>query len=97
VFPYLGEHGQILRMTGVKVREFQCVQHDLRRIEVKLVADRTFTPEEDKRVAAKMRENLGHPFEVCYTFHETIERGPRGTFEEFISLVDLPPEAGGSP
>lgn len=97
VFPYLGEHGQILRMTGVKVREFQCVQHDLRRIEVKLVADRTFTPEEEKRVAAKMRENLGHPFEVCCTFHETIERGPRGKFEEFVSLVDLPPEAGGSP
>jgi hypothetical protein len=44
-----------------------------------------------------MRENLGHPFEVCCTFHETIERGPRGKFEEFISLVDLPPEAGGSP
>jgi phenylacetate-CoA ligase len=97
VFPYLGEHGQILGLTGVKVREFQCIQHDLRRVEVKLVADRGFTPEEERKVAAKMRENLGHPFDVHYTFHETIERGPRGKFEEFISLVEPPPASGAAP
>lgn len=88
VFPYLGDHGQVHSLTGINVREFQCIQHDLRRVEVKLVADRAFTPEEEARVAAKMRENLGHPFEVFYTFHESIERGPRGKFEEFISLVE---------
>jgi phenylacetate-CoA ligase len=88
VFPFLGEHGQILALTGVRVREFQCIQHDLRRVEVKLVADRSFTPEEEARVAAQMRANLGHPFEVFYTFHAHIERGPRGKFEEFISLVE---------
>lgn len=88
VFPFLGEHGQVHRLTGIKVREFQCIQHDLRRVEVKLVAERAFTPEEEARVAAQMRENLGHPFEVFYTFHESIERGPRGKFEEFISLVE---------
>jgi phenylacetate-CoA ligase len=97
VFPYLGEHGQILQLTGVKVREFQCVQHDLRRVEVKLVADRVFTAEEESKVAAKMRENLGHPFEVFYTFHQSIERGPRGKFEEFVSLVELPPTAEAAP
>lgn len=91
VFPYLGEHGQILRLTGVKVREFQCIQHDLRRIEFKLVSDRPFTPEEERVVAARMRENLGFPFEVGFTFHEAIERGPRGKFEEFVSLVEAPP------
>ncbi len=97
VFPYLGEHGQILQLTGIKVREFQCIQHDLRRIEVKLVADRAFTPEEASKVAAKMRENLGHPFEVDYTFHQAIERGPRGKFEEFISLVEPRPASEDTP
>ncbi len=97
VFPYLGEHGQILQLTGVKVREFQCVQHDLRRVEVRLVADRVFTAEEESKAAATMRENLGHPFEIFYTFHQAIERGPRGKFEEFVSLIDCPPSTEAVP
>lgn len=88
VFPFLGENGQIYALTGVRVREFQCIQHDLRRVEVKLVADRAFTEDESALVAGRMRANLGHPFEVFFTFHERIERGPRGKFEEFISLVE---------
>jgi phenylacetate-CoA ligase len=88
LFPYLGEHGQIASVTGVKVKQFQCVQHTVQRIEIKLVTERELTVEEQARVTQLMQGHLGYPFEIFYTFLEDIPRGPNGKFEEFISLVE---------
>jgi len=88
LFPYLGEHGQIASVTGVKVKQFQCVQHTVQRIEIKLVTERELTLEEQARVTQLMQGHLGYAFEIFYTFLEDIPRGPNGKFEEFISLVD---------
>jgi phenylacetate-CoA ligase len=88
LFPYLGEHGQIASVTGVKVKQFQCVQHTVQRVEIKLVTERELTLEEQERVTQLMRGRLGYPFEIFYTFLEDIPRGPNGKFEEFMSLVE---------
>ncbi|MEI6121770.1 MAG: hypothetical protein WCP90_04605, partial [Opitutae bacterium] len=75
-------------VTGVKVKQFQCVQHTVQRIEIKLVTERELTLEEQERVTQLMQGHLGYAFEIFYTFLEDIPRGPNGKFEEFISLVD---------
>lgn len=86
-FPYLGEHGQIAAATGVKVRQFQFVQKSTAEVEVKLVTDRDFTPQEAERVRALVQRNLGHPFRIVLTRCEEIPKGPRGKLEEFVSEV----------
>lgn len=87
VFPYLGEHGGIARLTGVKVRQFQCVQLTNEDIELRLVLDRALTAEEQVKVGELMQKNLGHPFRVSCKCLDSIPVGPTGKFEEFISLV----------
>jgi phenylacetate-CoA ligase len=86
-FPYLGEHGEIEKLTGLQVRQFQCVQNSLEEIEIKLVMERPFTAEEEAMVARRLQDNLGHPFRVVFSFPADIPKSPTGKFEEFISKV----------
>ena len=86
-FAYLGEHGQFEKACGVKPREFQFVQTDLENIEVKLVID-PLNKKQEKALAKLVNENFGYPFKVSFSYHDHIERGPSGKFEEFISLVE---------
>lgn len=88
LFPYLGEHGQIARVTGVKLKQIQFIQHTINKVELKLVIERELTQEEQSRVTQLIQGHLGYPFEIFYTFLEDIPRGPNGKFEEFISLVE---------
>lgn len=87
VFPYLGEHGGIARLTGIKVRQFQCIQLTTEDIELRLVLDRPLTAEEQFKVGELMQKNLGYPFRIACKCLDSIPAGPTGKFEEFISLV----------
>ena len=87
IFPYLGEHGDITRETGVKLFQFQCVQHSIDKVELKLVMERGLTLAEQQRVIKMMQRHLGYPLEIYCTFLSDIPRGPNGKFEEFISHV----------
>ena len=87
LFPYLGEHGEIAKATGVKVHQFQCIQHTTTDIELKLVADRELSGGEQAKVAALMQKNLGYPFNIRFSFHRDIPRSRTGKFEEFISNI----------
>ncbi len=86
-FAFLGEHGQIQAACGAKPREFQFVQTALDELEIKLVID-PLNREQEAAVAAVARSNLGGHFHVRFSYHDRIERGPTGKFEEFVSLVD---------
>ncbi len=88
-FPYLGEHGGIKGLTGLEVHAFQCVQHTTDEVEFKLVLDRPFSEEETQKVTQLMQNNLGHPFRIRFSYHESLPKGPTGKFEEFVSLVTL--------
>ena len=70
-----------------EIRQFQIVQHSLEDVEIKLVAERPLTPEEEQRVCGWFHQRSGHAFPVRITYHEEIPRGPSGKFEDFRSEV----------
>lgn len=70
-----------------EIRQFQIVQHSLDDIEIKLVAERPLTPEEEQRVCGWFHQRSGHAFPVRVTYHQEIPRGPSGKFEDFRSEV----------
>ncbi len=86
-FAYLGEHGQMKAACGVQPREFQFIQTSLHDIEVKLVID-PLDSEQEASLVKLVQTNFGYPFNVSFSYHEQIERGPSGKFEEFICRVD---------
>jgi phenylacetate-CoA ligase len=87
LFPNFGDHGQITVLTGVPLYQFQFLQHSLQRLEVKLVMERPLDSGEQAKVAEVMLRNLGHSFEVVFSFPAEIPRGPNGKFEEFKCLI----------
>lgn len=77
------------------IRQFQMVQHAVDDIEIKLVADRRLTAEEEARLAEWLKLRSGHAFPVRVTYHAEIPRGPSGKFHDFRSAME-PPAPGGS-
>lgn len=67
------------------VRQFQLVQTALDALELRLVADRKGTPEEEARLRQLIGERLGYPFALTVTYLDAIPRSPSGKFEDFRS------------
>jgi phenylacetate-CoA ligase len=76
------------------LRQMQLVQHDLDRVEARLVAWRRLTPDEEADLAALMHKRFGHEFEVSFTYLDAIERSGSRKFEDFISHVPHAPRPG---
>jgi phenylacetate-CoA ligase len=73
------------------VLQFQGVQHDLDRIEVRLVCEKPLTPDQEDCLRKLVQRSLGHPFTLDFTyFRDRIPVGPNGKFEEFICRLDPP-------
>ncbi len=71
------------------IRRFQIVQHSLDEIEVRLEVNQELTAAESEQLQNKLRERLqGADFEFRISYHNHIERGPGGKFEDVISLVE---------
>jgi hypothetical protein len=79
----LGEEDIIRAAPDAGLRQFKGIQHSYRDFELLIAADRPFTAEEQAALAAKMRVNLGHPFEIRFTFVDEIPAGPTGKRENF--------------
>jgi phenylacetate-CoA ligase len=69
------------------IRQFQFIQKDLQTLTARLVADTALTLEQEERFAAVVQQAIGHPFSIELEYPGTIERGPRGKYEEFICQV----------
>lgn len=69
------------------VRQHQIAQVALDRLEVRLVADRRGTPEEEARLREIIVRKIGYPFAIGFAYPEHIPRGRGGKFEEFKSEV----------
>jgi phenylacetate-CoA ligase len=65
----------------------QLVQTSLEHIEVRLVVPREISREEEEGFSGILRERLGYPFELTFTYHDEIPRGPGGKFEQFRSEI----------
>jgi phenylacetate-CoA ligase len=71
------------------VRQYQLVQHALDAIEARLVVERALTAAEEESLAGVIREALGYPFRLAFSYYDhEIPRGPGGKFEEFMSLLE---------
>ncbi|MGZ8218531.1 MAG: phenylacetate--CoA ligase family protein [Methylomagnum sp.] len=70
------------------ILQAQFVQADLETIQIRVVLSRPLREGELSRVGELAREALGYPFRVDVVRVESIERGPSGKFEEFLSRLD---------
>jgi phenylacetate-CoA ligase len=70
------------------VRQFQAIQHDFERIEVRLIVERAMTDVEERDLRAMILRALGHPFtlDLCF-FEGRLPTGPNGKFEEFVCAM----------
>ncbi len=82
LWPRMSElrYGEIL-----PVSQFQVVQTGPARLEVRLVAGRKGTPEEENRLRSVIVERIGYPFEVGFSYVSEIPRSAGGKFEDFKS------------
>lgn len=69
------------------IRQFQLVQTELDHIEARIVGPRPLTTEEVSEVTASMRERLGFPIRISFTYLDRIDRSRSLKFEDFVSLV----------
>ncbi len=68
---------------SLPVSQFQVIQRSLREIEVMLVSYRPLTFEEEFGLRSHVSEWLGYPFDVTFTYVDSIPRSPSGKFEDF--------------
>jgi len=85
VFPTLDFEPLLL---GGGVRQYQVAQTDVEDIEVRLVASRRLSTEEETGIAERLRRNLGHPFRVGFAYVDAIARGAGGKFQLFRSELE---------
>jgi phenylacetate-CoA ligase len=69
------------------IRRAQMIQLDRERIEMRLVADRPVTADEERRLTEVICRWIGHPFKVQYTYLDDFPRKANGKFEDFITMV----------
>jgi len=70
------------------ILQYQIVQHSLEDVEVRLVTPAALTPGQESRLKSVIREAMGHPFPLRFSYFEGELPGTRsGKFEEVVSLV----------
>ncbi len=67
------------------VEQFQLVQKSLSVLELRLVAARRGSADEEQRLRELIISRIGHAFEVQFSYPENIVRGATGKFEDFRS------------
>jgi len=84
-WPGLGRGDVLAKIPPL--HQFQIVQTDVDKIEIRLVQPKRFTVEQEHVLAQHICQSLGYPFDykVCYV--DEIKRSRRGKFEEFVSLL----------
>lgn len=67
------------------VRQYQIIQKSREKLAVKLVAPGGLNESEAHNLRQMILDQLGHPFELEFSFHEDIPRSAGGKFEDFRS------------
>ena len=63
------------------------MQHDIERIELRLIADRVVTQDEERRLAAVLQRYLGHPFQIDISYFDAFPVLPGRKFDDFVSMA----------
>ena len=74
-------------MPIAPIRQFQVIQHDLERVEAKLVPGRDLSDDEVANLRTFLAGCLRHDFKLDLVFVDEIPRLPGGKYEDFISRV----------
>lgn len=82
-------------LTGYKqmrdiapIVQYQFRQHEVDRIEVRLVTERALTGDEEAALIAHFQWKLRHPYRIALVYFEgRLPLGKNGKFEEFVSLL----------
>lgn len=69
------------------IRQYQIVQKSRDKLEVKLVAPGGLSDSEARNLRQKILAQLGHPFELIFSFHDEIPRSAGGKYEDFLSEI----------
>jgi len=85
VYPFFGTAALVERLP---VLQHQLVQTARDALEMRLVTGRPLEEAEVAWVVAHLRERLGADYRVEVTFHDALERGASGKFEDFVCLVE---------
>jgi hypothetical protein len=63
-------------------------QHEIDRIEMRLVVERPLAEAEEAALRASLHEVLRYPYRIDFAYYEgRLPTGPNGKFEEFLSLL----------
>jgi phenylacetate-CoA ligase len=70
------------------IRQYQLIQHDIDRIEVRLVADTAVSADQEAALTAIIQRKLGYAFELRFEyFAGRLPAGAGGKFEEFMCMI----------
>ncbi len=69
------------------IRQYQVIQKSRQKLDVKLVAPGGLSASETRALRQMILAQLGHLFEVEFSFHDDIPRGAGGKFEDFRSEI----------
>lgn len=89
IWPSLGDPASV-RSAGPfpRILQYQVIQRAVDAVEMRLVADRTFTPGEEARLHSHLQRTLGATFALTVTYVDEIPRRA-GKFEDFRSEVSV--------
>lgn len=69
------------------IRQYQVIQKSRELLEVKLVVPGGLSASETRNLRQLIQSQLGHPFELEFSFHEDIPRSAGGKYEDFRSEI----------
>ncbi len=79
--------GEMFYRGVAPIRQYQMIQKAPNRLELRIVPERPLTAEEEDELRAIVRRRMGHPFEIDFSYHDEIARGPGGKYEDFRSEI----------
>ena len=84
-WPLVGLHR--FREVG-QILQYQLIQHDLERVEMRLVVSTKLDAQAEARLTEIVQQALAHPFQIRFSYVAgELERSAGGKFEEFVCRV----------
>jgi len=71
----------------IRFTQFQMVQHSPEEIELKLVVPDPVSREQENELVRIIRQSLGYPFNITFSYHDKIPRSAGGKYEDFKSDI----------
>lgn len=74
-------------MNIAAIDQFQLVQHSLERLELKLVVAAPLSGEQEQQIRQILSRYLQFSGRIDLSYHQTIDRGAGGKYEDFVSCL----------